>query len=301
MEQSLNYYQIFYTVARFQSISEAATHLFISQPAVSKSIQKLEDSLQTRLFFRSSRGVSLTKEGQLLYEHVKDAFHSLELGEELLKEELTGAVTTLSIGVSTTLCKYILLPHLQAYLANNPQVKINISCQSSIETLELLEHEEIDIGLIGISAVPEAINYMPLCDIHDIFITNKDYYTKEAHGASILNHELLQSLNYILLNKENLSRKYLDSYLDAEGLKLNHIIEVNNMDLAIDFARHGLGIACAIGKFIKAELASGSLREMKLSIPMKKRQIGFVYQNHHKKKELFADFVQFYRNQLVDF
>ena len=82
MEQNLSLYRIFYMVANTGSISRAASELFISQPAVSKAVQKLEQSLNTTLFLRSSRGVSLTEEGQILYDHIKSAFSSIQLGEE---------------------------------------------------------------------------------------------------------------------------------------------------------------------------------------------------------------------------
>ena len=73
MTQNLSSYWIFYTVANAGNISKAAKELYISQPAISKSIQKLEESLNCKLFSRSSRGVILTDEGTLLYDHVKQS------------------------------------------------------------------------------------------------------------------------------------------------------------------------------------------------------------------------------------
>ena len=67
MDQSLSSYRIFYEVARTENISRAAKELYISQPAISKSISKLEDSLNVPLFVRSSRGAQLTEEGRVLY------------------------------------------------------------------------------------------------------------------------------------------------------------------------------------------------------------------------------------------
>ncbi|NCC45150.1 MAG: LysR family transcriptional regulator, partial [Clostridia bacterium] len=84
MEQNLSLYYIFHTVARKGNISGAAKELFISQPAISKSIRKLEENLGTVLFKRSSRGVTLTSEGELLYRHTTEAFTSLQIGEETL-------------------------------------------------------------------------------------------------------------------------------------------------------------------------------------------------------------------------
>ena len=88
MNQNLSSYWIFYTVANAGNISKAAKELYISQPAISKSIQKLEESLDCKLFSRSSRGVILTSEGALLYEHVKQAFDALGTGEEKLKRSI---------------------------------------------------------------------------------------------------------------------------------------------------------------------------------------------------------------------
>ena len=79
MEQNLSSYRIFYAVANTENISRAAKELYISQPAISKSIQKLEENLGVKLFERSSRGVTLTPEGELLYTHVKSAFETLSL------------------------------------------------------------------------------------------------------------------------------------------------------------------------------------------------------------------------------
>lgn len=90
MISNLNNYVIFHTVAKAGNISKAANQLYISQPAISKSISKLEAELGTALFSRSSKGVTLTEEGQVLYEYVERAFDSLNMGEENLKK-LQGA------------------------------------------------------------------------------------------------------------------------------------------------------------------------------------------------------------------
>jgi DNA-binding transcriptional LysR family regulator len=112
MTQNLSSYRIFYSVAECGNISKAANELYISQPAISKSIRKLEDSLGVTLFVRSSRGVTLTEEGMLLFEHVKSAFEMLQLGEDKLLRNLELGVGHLKIGVSSTLCKYRLVPYL---------------------------------------------------------------------------------------------------------------------------------------------------------------------------------------------
>ena len=149
MNQNLSLYQIFYVTARHGNISHAAKELFISQPAISKSIRKLEEALQVPLFTRSSRGVALTEDGKLLYEQVQEAFRSIDLAEETLRHRHALGISQLRIGVSTTLCRYILLPYLQRFIQEYPHVKVTIHCQSSYQTIELLENRQIDLGLIG--------------------------------------------------------------------------------------------------------------------------------------------------------
>ena len=78
MEQNLSLYRIFYTVAKTGNISKASKELFISQPAISKSISKLEASMNVTLFYRTSRGVVLTEEGRILYKAASRAFDTLE-------------------------------------------------------------------------------------------------------------------------------------------------------------------------------------------------------------------------------
>ena len=106
MEQNLSQYKIFYEVAKAGNISKAAKELYISQPAISKAISKLEDSLGLSLFTRSSRGVQLTSEGEILFEHTREAFDALDRGEQELKRIQEFDIGHLRIGVSNTLCKH---------------------------------------------------------------------------------------------------------------------------------------------------------------------------------------------------
>ena len=162
MEQHLSQYKIFYEVARTGNISKAAKELYISQPAISKAIGKLEESLNTTLFFRSSRGVQLTEEGEILYEYVRSAFDSLTRGEEELKRVHEFHIGHLRIGVSNTLCKYILLPYLKGFVEQYPHVQISIESQSSSQTLAMLDQSRIDLGLVAEPKIKKGLTFTPV-------------------------------------------------------------------------------------------------------------------------------------------
>ena len=294
MNQNLSSYRIFYTGANTGNISKAAKELYISQPAISKSIQKLEESVGCKLFSRSSRGVVLTDEGKLLYEHVSEAFETLTMGEEKLKRSIELGVGHLKIGVSSTLCKYLLLPYLKEFIRQNPHISISISCQSTNDTLKLLEDNKIDIGLIGKPENLKNIHFDFLEEIEDIFVAAKDYL-RNLKARGIQKDHILQSSTLMLLDKNNMTRQYIDDYLQENQIIIKDSIDISDMDLLIDFARIGVGVACVIKNFVREDLENGTLVEIPLGFPIHKREVGFAYKTTTKPSKSLAEFIHFYK------
>ena len=295
MNQNLSSYRIFYTVANTGNISKAAKELYISQPAISKSIQKLEENVGCKLFSRSSRGVVLTEEGKLLYDHVRSAFETLTAGEEQLKRSIELGIGHLKIGVSATLCKYMLLPYLKEFIRQNPHISISITCQSTNETLKLLEENKIDIGLVGKPDSLKNIHFDFLDEIEDVFVATKDYI-RNLRARGIAKEDILSSSTLMLLDKNNMTRQYIDDYLQDNQIQISESIDISSMDLLIDFARIGVGVACVIKSFVKDDIATGALVQIPLGIPIHKREIGFAYKTTTKPSKSLASFIRFYKS-----
>lgn len=275
MEQHLSQYRIFYEVAQCGNISRAAKELYISQPAISKAIGKLEESLGTRLFLRNSRGVQLTPEGNVLFQHVAAAFDSLSRGEKELKRIHDFHIGQLKIGVSNTLCKYVLLPYLKSFVEKYPHVNITIESQSTAHTLEMLEARKIDIGLVAEPRARRGLNFTPVMEIHDGFVCTPAYMENLTlrEGPA---PDIFKTGNIMLLDRSNMSRKHLDTYLSDRDIEVNQLLEVTDMALLIEFARIGLGIACVILDFVSDDLKNGTLMEVPLDAPIPRRVIGFA-------------------------
>ena len=276
MEQNLSQYKIFYEVAKAGNISKAAKELYISQPAISKPISKLEDSLGLSLFTRSSRGVQLTSEGEILFEHTREAFDALDRGEQELKRIQEFDIGHLRIGVSNTLCKYILLPYLKTFIDQYPHMKVTIESQATAQTLARLEQQKIDLGLVAEPSVRRDLAFIPVMDIQDTFVTTPNYlenlYLREGQDTS-----LFETGNIMLLDTSNMTRHHVDEYMAENNIFPHQILEVTTMDLLIEFAKIGLGIACVIKELVQKELDSGMLVEIPLDIPIHRRTIGFAY------------------------
>ena len=328
MEQNLNYYKIFYEVAKYKNISKAAEALFISQPAVSKSITKLEQSLGHTLFIRSKKGVKLTEEGLTLFEHLKQAFDSIETAEKMLNRVSQFGLGQIRIGVSTSLCKHVLLSYLQNFIQDNPHVKVSIACNPTFETIQLLKEGKIDIGLICDTPLDKGYRFMPLKSIHDTFVTTQTYLDnlalresdpiketaskdaeynvlpsnmaglfflaepKDTEIVSFDHKEILEKSNLMLLDKGNISRIYIDQYLSEQNIHPGQILEINNMDLLIDFAAIGMGVACVVREFVASYIESGKVIEIPMDQAIPKRSVGFIYdeKNLNNTAEKFLDF-----------
>ncbi len=292
MEQNLSQYKIFYEVAKAGNISKAAKELYISQPAISKAISKLEDNLKVSLFTRSSRGVHLTPEGELLFAHVHTAFQALDLGEQELKRIQEFNIGHLRIGVSNTLCKYILLPYLKNFIEQYPHIKITIEGQATAKTISMLEQHTLDVGLVAEPSIHSGLSFIPVMDIQDIFVCTRHYlnnlYLREGSGA-----DLFTCGNIMLLDQNNMTRHHVDNYLKENSIELKQVLEVTTMDLLIEFAKISLGIACVIKELVQKELESGRLMEIPLKAPIHKRTIGFAYLSGNQANALktFLEFL----------
>ncbi|MDO4340695.1 MAG: LysR family transcriptional regulator [Eubacteriales bacterium] len=288
MQENLSLYHIFYTVGCTGNISQAAKELYISQPAISRAIQKLEENLDTTLFKRNSRGVTLTPDGLALFEKVKEAFSILADGESAIIHNRSREIPRLRLGASSTLSKYVLLSHLKSFIAANPQVRIAISCQSTYQTLRLLDEGKIDLGLIGRPKKLHGYYFEPLMYISDTFIATQQYLKNQKELFP--NEPLTHNATFMMLDENNITRQSVNSQLKEHRMELSHILEVTSMDLLIQFAQISLGIACVIKEFVQQELDSQTLVEVPMGFSFSKRQIGFACRKGEETQPLLAHF-----------
>ena len=298
MDQNLSQYRIFYAVAKAGNISKAAKELYISQPAISKSISKLETSLNTTLFTRNSRGVQLTEEGQILFEHTRLAFEELNQGEQELRRIQEFNLGHIRIGVSNTLCRFVMLPYLKRFIEQYPHIKISIEIQSSTHTLSMLEQQRIDIGLVAEPKAQKNLIFLPVMEIEDIFVATPSYL-ENLRLREGLNADIFQAGNIMLLDKQNITRTYIDDYMSLNHIEANNLLQVTTMDLLVEFARIGLGIGCVIKEFVLDDLESGKLVQIRLGNPIHKRTIGFACQQGQSSKALDT-FLHFCSQPLPD-
>lgn len=280
-------YKVFYYVATYKNITHAANQLFTTQPAVSKSIKKLESLTNCTLFVRSQKGVTLTSEGELLFEYVQKAFNYLISGEKMIEKINNKEEGVVKIGISNTLCKYFFFPHLEKFHQSYPNISIQIMNQSSPNTFALLDECSIDFGIISIPKNKPNYNYIGLMTVHDIFVTKSPNLQEQYPLEILAKHPLM------LLDKENQTRIYIDDFLKRNGLELRPEIEIGSMDFLVELAKIGIGTACVIREFVQAELSSGTLYEISITPSPMPRKIGIVHKSQVPLSIAAKTFVEF--------
>lgn len=241
MDINYELYKVFYYVATSLSFSEASKKLFISQSAVSQSIKVLEKKLERRLFTRSTKKVQLTPEGEILLKHVEPAMNLLWRGEMQLMEADSLNGGQLRIGASDTICHYYLLPFLQRFHQEYPNVHIRVSNQTSIRCGKMLEDGQADLIVVNYpNPVLHNINVVKVVkEFQDVFLAGEKY--QELRGREV---SLCEVAKYpiLMLDRQSTTSEFLHMIFQKYQLDLVPEIEISSNDLLIDLTRIGLGI-----------------------------------------------------------
>lgn len=266
----LELYRIFRAVAECGSISLAAEKLYLSQSAVSQSVKQLEQQLDTRLFVRSPRGVTLTEDGRQLFEYVRSAMGLLETGEGKLRQTRTLQAGTLTIGASDTVTSQFLLPHLDSFHRRYPSIHIRIISGRSYKVLGLLRAGRVDIAFASAPGDADDLFHTPCFKTHACFVAAPDYPCDFEHPYTLAE---LAAFPLILLEKKASSRVYLEKYFLQSGVKLTPEIELGARSLLVDLAKIGFGVAGVTQEFVQRELARGEIRALSTAFAIPPRTV----------------------------
>jgi DNA-binding transcriptional LysR family regulator len=274
MSINLEYYKVFYYVAQMGSITLAAEKLCISQPAVSQAVRQLEQSLDSQLFLRTSKGVRLTREGEFFYDYIKTGLDSIWHGENMLRRMKDLDTGEVRIGASDMTLQFYLLPYLERFHELHPGIKVTVSNGPTSETLRFLYEGKIDFGVVStpFEARPE-VTTTPVKEVENVFVAGDKF--RYLQGKK-LSYEILKELPCIFLEKNTSTRAFMDQFLAERGVEVEPEFELSTSDMIVQFAMRNLGIGCVMSGFAKVELERGNLMELKFQEEMPKRHFAII-------------------------
>ena len=272
---SLEYYRVFYFVCKCGGITAAAETLCISQPAVSQAVRQLESSLGCRLFTRTSRGVRLTAEGETLFSYVERGLELILDGETMLRRLQDLETGEIRIGASDMTLRFYLLPYLEAFHEQYPNVKITVSNGPTPETLKLLYAGRIDFGIVSTPFdAREEITSIPVHTIRNLFIAGPKFAS--ALGGRRLAYRELSDFPCIFLEKNTSTRRFMDQFLLKRNVRLEPEFELATSDMIVQFVRRNLGVGCLMADFAKEALKAREVFALAFTEEMPARQFCLV-------------------------
>ena len=249
IDYDLNFLKIFYMVAKENSITRASKKLYISQPAVSQSIKKLEQELCGTLFYRSNKGIKLTEEGRIFFEYVKNSFEFLQKGRECFLSYKNLESGVINIGVSTILTKLVLIEPLQKFAKDFPNVKVNIVNEASPKLVDGVKKGLYDFVVINKADSGKGLRETYLQNIKLCLVFNPKNYDFDT-----INLQNLCNLPLILQNNQSNTRKLFDEFLEKNDVSINPKFEVASQELVKFMASNGLGVGLVFDGDISGEL-----------------------------------------------
>lgn len=273
---NLDLYRVFYMVAKSGSLTKAAEELYISQPAVSRSIKQLETQLGVTLFTRTHRGMQLSAQGgKLIFDEVERALTLLVDAENRISARKTTATGTLRIGASDTIFEYFLADRIVDFHERFPDVNIDLVADLTPSTIEKLKEDKCDVAFVNlpIDDDPDLKLHGSCMRLHDTFVAGEKYKTL-AEGELPLS--ALEKYPLVFMDKDTVARRSIDAFLRSVGVTLQPTIEVGSWDLMKRLVVRGMGIGVIPSEYITKEREQGKLFPLQTNIALPTRSVGIL-------------------------
>ncbi|MGN1208072.1 MAG: LysR substrate-binding domain-containing protein [Christensenellales bacterium] len=277
---NLNLYKTFYYVAKMGSINAASNLLFISQPAISKSIKKIEQELNVKLFDRTINGVILTKTGEELYARVETAYNEIITAERIIKDNQSFSKGRLIIGAPSHIASFLVFEKVKEFKNKYPQVNISIISRSTKELLEMLNSHEIDFIVDALPSNFEDHNLTikKILSAEHCFFCN---YSNSNRYNGLTNIVELNKNPLILPVDHSSHRKNLNILFSQQGVKLNNTLSLETSEMIVDAVKQNLGIGYILYDYIKSDIEKKLLYKIDLDIALPKIDICLMYNSRY--------------------
>lgn len=273
---NLDLYKVFYTVAKCGSLTKAAEELYISQPAVSRSIKQLELQLGVTLFTRTHHGMQLSAQGgKVIFAEVERALELLKDAENRIAEMKNLATGTIRIGASDTIFEYFLAEKIVEFHQRFPNVKMELMADVTPDTIEKLKADRCDVAFVNLPITPD-----PDLQLFGNFMRQNDVFVAGEAFIELKNKSVRMSdlKNYplILMQKGTVARRSLENFFASLGVELNPSVEVGSWDLMKRFICSGMGIGVIPREYAIRNLEDGSMFEIQTDVHLPARSVGML-------------------------
>ena len=264
----LNLIKIFIKVYENKSILAASKKLYVSQPAITSSIKKLEDFLGGQLFVRTSKGVVPTTEGIQFYESCTTALNTIKNGIAKFNDYQTLEKGNLNIGSSSTIVRKIILPFISEFSKKHPNRVLSITDITSDKLMEYTKRGDLDLAILNAPLdSDDSFNVTKVIQTIDCFITNVNFPHNYLPKEEIKNYPL------VLQKRPSTNREFFEQMCMQNNINLSPNLEIGSFGLITDFIEKGMGIAYTVKDFVTKDIQDKRVKELKTDFVIKPRDV----------------------------
>lgn len=241
MNTDLELYRVFCEVVKYKNISKTAESMYISQSAITQSIQKLETMLGGKVFYRNKNGVELTEEGKNLYEYIKDSIETMNNAENIFSKYITLEKGKIRIGGGNSLISSLIFEPFLTFIKKYPDIDISIGSGITDILMQKLANGELDIVVLNLPYKNKKysnIEITPLKNSSFSFFASKQYLKEHP----IKNLKEIEDHTLILPKAPSAKKKILDEYCTKENIELTANYEVSSSSIMKRLVLNNIGI-----------------------------------------------------------
>ncbi len=285
--------ECFIKVVDKKSFSKASESLYMSQPAVTNNIQKLEDYLKVKLINRSGKEISMTSEGEILYSYANELINLREKAMADISSNKNLHSFSISVNSSTIPAQYLIPNIIKDFKKKYVNINFDVSISSSREVALDILSGRINIGFVGSEYKNKLLEYIDLYDDEVVMITSKNVKFKE----DIVSLDEIRQCDLIIREDGSGTRRIFEKSLNDIGKTLSFFKSINefqNSQSIKKMVELDCGIAFVSKLDIKNELELGLLNAYRVAELDLSRKFKIVYakNRHFSPAELaFKDFV----------
>ena len=265
-----DYYRIFYYVAKYGNVTQAARVLLNNQPNLTRAVKTLESELGCPLFIRSNRGMKLTPEGERLLRHIRIAIENIEAGEAEIIESRNLERGSVFVAASEVALHCVLLPVLKKYRSLYPGIKLKISNHSTPQAIDAIKNGFADIAVVTTPTLPSAmLEEITVRKFREVAVCSSAF--SELWGRKVSFEELL-SYPLISLGTQTKSYELYSDFFAGEGLRYQPETEAATADQIVPMVKADLGIGFIPEEFLEG-IEGVSIIETKKPLPEREIRI----------------------------
>lgn len=273
MDINFEHYKIFYYAAKYKNITHAAAAMGSNQPNVTRVLKLLEAELNCKLFLREARGITLTREGQRLYEHVEIAVTQLQSAQEELAAQVSDEQGTVEIGATETALHLFLLDALRSFKELYPKVRIKIHNHTTPEILKKLAYGSLDFAVLTTPFDLQKFTGTDLVAFREILAGGSQY---QDLGKKSWKLQELESYPWIGLGNGTATYEFYQAFFLEQHAQIEPDTEAATSDLLIPLIRNNFGIGFVPKAMARPLLAEHKLVQIPLKCSLPERRICLV-------------------------